>query len=85
MNFKYHIKFLFFKFKHTLKADNPNAFTIGSVGFCDQDCDFLDYTYVQLNSNELNQRVNQEISLFVDGIKNSEVNKVNEFGEQIFI
>ena len=66
-----------FFLKHTLKADNPNAFTIGSVGFCDQDCDFLDYTYVQLNSNELTQRVNQEISIFSEGIKNSDCNKVN--------
>ena len=60
-----------------MKADNQNAFTIGSIGFCDQDCDFLDYTYVQLNSSELNQRVNQDISIFCDGIRNNECNKVN--------
>lgn len=63
--------------KHTLKADNPNAFTIGSVGFCDVDCDFLDYTYVQLNSNELYQRVNQEIVSFCEGLKTSECNKIS--------
>lgn len=62
--------------KHSPKADNPNAYTIGSIGFCDVDCDFLDYTYVQLNSNELAQRVNQEISTFVEGLKASDCNKV---------
>jgi len=60
-----------------VKADNQNAFTIGSIGFCDQDCDFLDYTYVQLNSSELNQRVNQDISIFCDGIRNNECNKIS--------
>lgn len=63
--------------KHTAKPDNPNAYTIGSVGFCDVDCDFLDYTYVQLNSNELSQRVNQDVLAFAEGLKASDCNKIS--------
>jgi autophagy-related protein 101 len=32
---------------------------------------------VQLNSTELNERVNQEIAVFSEGIKNSECNKIS--------
>ena len=53
-------------------------YTIGSVGFCDVDCDFLDYTYVQLNSNELSQRVNQDVLAFAEGLKASDCNKVKK-------
>lgn len=63
--------------KHTPKVDNPNAYTIGSIGFCDVDCDFLDYTYVQLNSSEVVQRVNQEIQAFTESLKISESNKIS--------
>lgn len=63
--------------KHTAKTENPNAYTIGSVGFCDIDCDFLDYTYVQLNSTELTNRVNQEVMAFVEGLKAAECNKIS--------
>ncbi|CAF0902260.1 unnamed protein product [Brachionus calyciflorus] len=63
--------------KHTPKMDNSNAYTVGSVGFCDLDCDFLDYTYVQINSNELAQRMNQEIIAFSEGLKSGECNKIS--------
>jgi autophagy-related protein 101 len=63
--------------KHTPKADNPNAFTIGSVGFNDYDCDFLDYTYVQLNSTELSERINRDIDHFTEGLKSAECNKIS--------
>lgn len=63
--------------KHIPKTDNPNAFTVGSVGFCDVDCDFLDYTYLQLNSGELAQRVNQEIAAFTECLKTNECNKIS--------
>lgn len=47
------------------------------MGFCDLDCDFLDYTYVQINSNDLAQRVNQEIVAFSEGLKAAECNKIS--------
>lgn len=63
--------------KHTPKADSSNAYTIGSIGFCDVDCDFLDYTYVQINSSDLTQRLNQEIAAFTEALKSSECNKIS--------
>jgi autophagy-related protein 101 len=66
-----------YSFKYTPKPENPNAYTIGAIGFCDVDCDFIDYTYVQLNSNELRVRLSKEIEQFKDLLKKSEVNKIS--------
>jgi autophagy-related protein 101 len=41
------------------------------------DCDFLDYTYVQINSSDLTQRLNQEIAAFTEALKSSECNKIS--------
>ncbi len=41
------------------------------------DCDFLDFTYVQINSSELAQRVNQEIATFAESLKTSDSNTIS--------
>lgn len=63
--------------KYTPKPENPNTYTIGSIGFNDVDCDFLDYTYVQLNSSELSAKLNKEISIFKESLKSGESNKIS--------
>ncbi|XP_006818855.2 autophagy-related protein 101-like, partial [Saccoglossus kowalevskii] len=48
------------------------TYSIGTVGFIDKDCDFIDFTFVRCSSNELDQALKREISAFKDGLRNSE-------------
>lgn len=63
--------------KYVPKTESPNTYTIGSIGFYDIDCDFIDYTYVQVNSNELSQKIKKEIEIFKESLKSCESNKIS--------
>lgn len=48
------------------------SYSVGSIGFEDVDCDFIDFTYVRCASEELDKNLKKEISLFCDSLRNTE-------------
>jgi len=55
-----------FHYKH------EGSYSIGTVGWIDEDCDFIDLTYVRVGSTELDCLIKQEVADFRDALRNSE-------------
>uniref|UniRef100_T1H7K3 Autophagy-related protein 101 n=1 Tax=Megaselia scalaris TaxID=36166 RepID=T1H7K3_MEGSC len=47
-------------------------YSIGSVGYTDVDCNFIDFTYVCCTSERLNQTVRQAINQFSENLRCNE-------------
>jgi len=47
-------------------------FTIGAIKVLDVDCDFVDFSYVKLNSSELDTMLKKEVTQFRDMLRNCE-------------
>ena len=45
------------------------SYSIGTVGVVDVDCDFVDFTYVRLSSEELDQSLKHDIGAFRDALR----------------
>lgn len=56
------------KFMYTGEA----MYSIGSVGFMDVDCDFIDFTYVSCTSPTLDETVKREIGAFSRELRSNE-------------
>merc|ERR1719341_2138573 len=48
---------------------NDDTYAIGTIGYQDVDCDFIDFTYVRCCSEELDRSVKQQVNNFCDAIK----------------
>lgn len=48
---------------------NDNKYAIGTIGYQDVDCDFIDFTYVRCCSEELDRYVKQQVNTFCEQIK----------------
>lgn len=53
--------------KFTYKKEDK--FSVGALGFVDVDCDFIDLTYVRLESEQLDLHLKREISAFRDALR----------------
>lgn len=49
-----------------------SAYSVGTVGHMDIDCDFIDFTYVCCSSPELDQRLKREISSFSEQLRSTD-------------
>jgi len=49
-----------------------NRYTIGTLGWVDEDCDFVDFTYVKVASEQLDTYLKREIAGFRDALRDSE-------------
>ena len=47
------------------------------MGFNDIDCDFVDYTFVQLSSSDLLVKIKRDIDAFKESLKQNESNKIS--------
>lgn len=56
--------------KHNYTKDRN--FTIGSLSVQDTDCDFLDFTYVKIISQELDSYLKKEVTQFRDMLRHSD-------------
>ncbi|KAK2721553.1 autophagy-related protein 101-like [Artemia franciscana] len=52
---------------HYKKED---SYSIGTIGYEDVDCDFIDFTYVRCSSPELNDVVQRHVTSFTDTLQN---------------
>lgn len=48
------------------------SYSVGTVGYTDVDCDFIDFTYVCCTSNHLDRTVKQEISGFSELLRGND-------------
>jgi autophagy-related protein 101 len=48
------------------------SYSIGTLGMEDVDCDFIDFTYVQVASDELVEDIKKEVTAFRDALRSSE-------------
>lgn len=44
------------------------SYSIGTLGFVDEDCDFIDFTYVRVASDVLFKNVRKEVSVFSESL-----------------
>lgn len=47
------------------------TYSIGTVGIQDVDCDFIDFTYVRVSSEELDRALRKVVGEFKDALRNS--------------
>ncbi|ESO97325.1 hypothetical protein LOTGIDRAFT_187630 [Lottia gigantea] len=48
------------------------SYSIGTIGIVDEDCDFIDLTYVRVGSEELDQAIKRVTALFRDSLRSSD-------------
>ncbi|XP_037793959.1 autophagy-related protein 101-like [Penaeus monodon] len=48
---------------------NDDTYAVGTIGFQDVDCDFIDFTYVRCSSEELDRSIKREVSGFCEAIR----------------
>lgn len=48
------------------------SYSVGTVGFEDVTCDFVDFTYVRCSSDELHRNISKEIKSFSEALRNQE-------------
>ena len=48
------------------------SYSIGTVGTVDVDCDFVDFTYVRVECDQLEVAVRKEVTAFRDALRNAE-------------
>lgn len=51
------------------------SYSVGTVGYQDQDCEFIDLTYVRCSSGEMQRIVNREASAFGQCLRSREANQ----------
>jgi autophagy-related protein 101 len=52
-----------------LTYKQQDNYSLGTVGTVDVDCDFVDFTYVRVESEELNAAVHKEVTAFRDALR----------------
>ncbi|XP_047005194.1 autophagy-related protein 101-like [Schistocerca americana] len=59
-------------------------YTVGTIGFCDVDCDFIDLTYVCCDSEDLDRNLKKEISAFSDSLHRSAQQTTGQISLEFF-
>ena len=62
----------------------PGNYSIGTIGFTDVDCDFIDLTYVCCTSKALDQTLRREISTFSEKLRGASSCGMGEISLQFF-
>lgn len=51
------------------RYDSEQAYSIGTLGYEEISCDFIDFTYICVSSNELVRSVNRDIKTFTEALR----------------
>lgn len=60
------------------------SYSVGTVGYTDVDCDFIDFTYVCCTSNHLDRTVKREISGFSELLRGNEACGTGQISLEFF-
>ncbi|XP_071955562.1 autophagy-related protein 101-like [Antedon mediterranea] len=63
---------LFHRTTGKFKYKQEGTYSVGTVGFVDVDCDFVDFTYVRCDSDELDETLKKEVAGFKDLMRSTE-------------
>uniref|UniRef100_A0A8D9DWT1 Autophagy-related protein 101 n=1 Tax=Cacopsylla melanoneura TaxID=428564 RepID=A0A8D9DWT1_9HEMI len=63
--------------KFDYKPHEENKYSVGTLGYNDVDCNFIDFTYVCCSSSDLNQTVRQHVNQFSNILRNTQDSNVN--------
>eukprot|EP00112_Aurelia_sp_Birch-Aquarium-sp1_P000880 Seg1085.12 transcript_id=Seg1085.12/GoldUCD/mRNA.D3Y31 product="Autophagy-related protein 101" protein_id=Seg1085.12/GoldUCD/D3Y31 len=61
-----------------------NSYTIGTVGFEDVDCQFIDFTYVKCACGELDQMLRKHTNQFKEALRSSESHKSGQISLEFY-
>ncbi|CAF4278337.1 unnamed protein product [Rotaria socialis] len=56
-------------------TNGEDSYSVGTLGYTDVDCDYIDFTYLQVTSQELQRTVAEKINQFHDKLRSSESNR----------
>ena len=68
--------------KYTYKQGG--SYTIGTVGFEDVDCDFVDFTYVRCDSSELDSYIRKQVREFKDALREDSGSKSGQISLEFY-
>ncbi|XP_044253243.1 autophagy-related protein 101 [Tribolium madens] len=60
------------------------SYSIGTIGYTDVDCDFIDLTYVCCSSKRLDETLKREISLFSEQLRGNEGTGMGQISLEFF-
>ncbi|GAB6032780.1 hypothetical protein CHUAL_011642 [Chamberlinius hualienensis] len=75
---------LFYRSVGKFQYKREASYVVGSVGFEDVDCDFVDLSYVRCACPELDQNVRRDVTLFADKILNSEASHSGQISLEFY-
>lgn len=61
-----------------------NSYSVGTIGYTDIDCDFIDLTYVCCTSNRLDRTIKKEISDFSELLRGNEGSGMGQISLEFF-
>ncbi|KAJ8915999.1 hypothetical protein NQ315_016677 [Exocentrus adspersus] len=64
--------------------NNEGSYSVGTVGYTDVDCDFIDLTYVCCTSASLDQTIKKEISCFSEQLRGNEGTGIGQISLEFF-
>lgn len=64
--------------------NHEGSYSVGTVGYTDVDCDFIDLTYVCCTSNHLDQTLKREISGFSELLRGNEGSGMGQISLEFF-
>ncbi|CAF3516859.1 unnamed protein product [Rotaria sordida] len=56
-------------------TNGEDSYSVGTLGYTDVDCDYIDFTYLQVTSQELQRAVAEKINQFHDKLRSSDSNR----------
>ncbi|XP_076355181.1 autophagy-related protein 101 isoform X1 [Tachypleus tridentatus] len=60
------------------------SYSVGTVGFEDVQCDFVDLTYVRCASEELDKAITREIAAFSDSLRSTEGSRTGQISLEFY-
>ncbi len=61
-----------------------SSYSVGTIGAVDNDCDFVDFTYVRVASEELDRVLKKEISAFRDALRNGDISNSGQISLEFY-
>lgn len=75
---------LFHRTTGKFNYQQEGSYIIGTVGFVDVDCDFIDFTYVRCDSDELNSYIRKQVREFKDALRENRNTKSGQISLEFY-
>ncbi|XP_059468518.1 autophagy-related protein 101 [Neocloeon triangulifer] len=75
---------LFHRSLGKFKYKEEGSYSVGTLGYTDVDCDFIDLTYVCCSSHELDRNLKREITSFSDALRSHDGQRSGQISLEFF-